>query len=640
MKFPPLFTQPLGLSENRELLAAYAAGDERAFAELVRRYGPLVLGCCRRVLNHAADAEDAFQATFLILARRVDRIARPECLAGWLHAVATRTAGELRRRRRPVHPIADRPADREPQRDSELIAVLDEEIARLPETYRLAVVLCELEGRNRRAVARELAIAEGTLSSRLAAARKRLADRLRRRGFAATGLAAALAGSAGARVPDALASAAIAGTPSAVATQLASGVMTVMILAKLKSTAAVGLAFAALAGGLLVLPGLGTSVPVAAEEKPAKPDEAAVKKLIQQLGAPAFADRDAAQKKLKAMGPAILALVDAARTDKDAEIAERCQSLAAGFRKELRDTFVKTFQADAKGDIDYPLWRHFKAIAGSDAASRKLFAEMIADAARFTVLDDGDTDPKQAAAHYKAVVEALCERGWKNWQPDGKDPPPAPSIPEIAIALFLGSIESTGKVEPDNGGRRAPAERFALLGAEFYTRGLKGEAAVPLKKLYGAWLVRRESDDVLRHGLERSLGWMISEALPVARKTIARDKAPLPLKIVALTALGRFGTDKDDGATVAKFFDDRTVVHTVEINGAKHVTEVRDVAVAVALHLKKAKPLDYGFRTYTGLAFDWAATPYKGSFSAFPTGFPSNDARNAAHDKAARILSK
>jgi hypothetical protein len=461
---------------------------------------------------------------------------------------------------------------------------------------------------------------------------------LRSRGFAAVSLATIFAGSALARVPPSLVSNTVTGAVSATATQVALGVVKIMVLAKLRSLAAVGLAVLAGAGGAGVLSGTGAAAPAYAEDAPKKADDADVKKLIQQLGAPTFADRDAAHKKLKAMGPKILALVDAGRNDADAEIAERCQSIAAGFRKDLRDSFVKKFQTDEKTVSDYPLWKHFKAIAGDDAASRKLFAGMIADAARFTVLDDGDTDPKQAAAHYKSIVEALGERGWKNWQPDGKALPPTPTIPEIAVALFLGSIESTGKVEPDNGGRRAPAERFALLGAEFHTKGLKGDTAIPLKKLYGAWLARRESDDALRHGLERSLGWMIAEALPVARRTVIREKAPLPLKISALTVLGRFGTDKDDGATVAKFFEDRTVIHTVEIDGVKHQSEVRDVAVAIALHLKKAKPLDFGFRTYTGLAFDWTATPYTGRFSAFPTGFTSNDARNAAHDKAAGVL--
>ena len=201
---------PAGPDADRDLLRRFAdRRDDGAFAALVHRYGRLVFATCLRVLSHRADAEDAYQATFLVLARRCGAIRSDEKLAGWLHTVAVRTATEVRRMRARAKmapsltlPAPTGPTD--PLESRELATVLDEELAKLPDHYRLAVVLCELNGVGRKAAAKELGVAEGTLSSRLAKARKLLADRLTSRGFGAVSagaLTAALASSAAARIP-------------------------------------------------------------------------------------------------------------------------------------------------------------------------------------------------------------------------------------------------------------------------------------------------------------------------------------------------------------------------------------------------------------------------------------------------------
>ncbi|MDY3558905.1 sigma-70 family RNA polymerase sigma factor [Gemmata sp. JC673] len=181
---------------DRDLLARFVnARDEDAFAELVRRHGAMVLAVCRRVTGRAHDAEDAFQAAFLVLAKRAGHLSRPELLANWLYGVAFRTALDARAARRRaedrVVPTAAEPACPEPPDDNaELRRVIDEELARLPDKYRAAVVLCDLEGLPRSAAARALGVPEGTLSSRLAHARKLLARRLTRRGVTASVAAA------------------------------------------------------------------------------------------------------------------------------------------------------------------------------------------------------------------------------------------------------------------------------------------------------------------------------------------------------------------------------------------------------------------------------------------------------------------
>lgn len=185
---------------DRELLARFIhSRDEDAFAELVRRHGRMVLAVGRRVTGHPQDAEDSFQAAFLVLARRAAQVNRPEQLANWLYGVAYRTALEARAARRRVleHPVSasipEPAAPLPPDDTTELRRVIDEELSKLPDKYRAAVVLCDLEGLPRAEAAVRLKIPEGTLSSRLAHARKVLADRLSRRGITSTAGAVAVA---------------------------------------------------------------------------------------------------------------------------------------------------------------------------------------------------------------------------------------------------------------------------------------------------------------------------------------------------------------------------------------------------------------------------------------------------------------
>jgi RNA polymerase sigma factor (sigma-70 family) len=174
--------------------------DEAAFAAVVRRHGRAVFGVCRRILGNAADADDAVQATFLVLAKKAHRVAFRADVSAWLFAVAVRASRELLRRRARRREVANVPdAGAAHDFDTEVGRVVLDEVAKLSAAYRAAVVLCELDGVSRRDAARRLGVAEGTLSSRLAAARKQLAVRLTARGVApalvpfAAGLPAALA---------------------------------------------------------------------------------------------------------------------------------------------------------------------------------------------------------------------------------------------------------------------------------------------------------------------------------------------------------------------------------------------------------------------------------------------------------------
>jgi RNA polymerase sigma factor (sigma-70 family) len=251
--------------------------DESAFEMLVRRHGPMVLGVCRRVLRHEQDAEDAFQATFLVLVRRAASLRSPQTIANWLHGVARRTALEARTAaaKRRAREAALLPATQETfDPCDDLLPALDQELGRLAEKYRIAVVLCDLEGKTRKEAARQLGWAEGTVASRLARGRGILAKRLAGRGFAGVLVAAALASrAASASVPTSLVistltaagfsaarTAATRGAPSCTVAALTEGVLKSMLFAKLKIAIVVifVLGIATLSGGALISQSLAT----------------------------------------------------------------------------------------------------------------------------------------------------------------------------------------------------------------------------------------------------------------------------------------------------------------------------------------------------------------------------------------------
>jgi RNA polymerase sigma factor (sigma-70 family) len=244
-----------GLTDGQLLECFLGRGEDAALSALVRRHSPLVWGVCRRILGNHHDAEDAFQATFLVLVRKARAIMPREKVANWLYGVATQTARKARAtaarrkgRERQVTPMPDIEARQEELWNC-IEPRLDVELSRLPEKYRAVLILCDLEGRTRKEAARQLGVPEGTVAGHLARARDMLAKRLTRNGSAMSGaaLAALLTQqTASAAVPAALAiktakavtlmaaGKAAAGLIPAQVLSLAQGVMQAMLLKKLK----------------------------------------------------------------------------------------------------------------------------------------------------------------------------------------------------------------------------------------------------------------------------------------------------------------------------------------------------------------------------------------------------------------------
>jgi RNA polymerase sigma factor (sigma-70 family) len=260
---------------DAELLRRFtASGDSAAFELLVRRHADAVWSAALRVLRNETDADDAFQAAFLVLAKKAGSV-RGACVGGWLHRVAVNAALKLRARRTPganpgVLDQAETPGSEpgtRPELD-ELATVVHQELSCLPDRYRLPVVLCDLEGHTHAEAAKVLGWPVGSVSGRLSRAHSLLRDRLSRRGLApAAVLLSACAAPVGAVHA---ASAVVCGsiTVSPVVTSLAEGVLSAMRIAKLKLTAVV-------AAGLLGLAGTGTVIALAQAPAPGAPGEPA-----------------------------------------------------------------------------------------------------------------------------------------------------------------------------------------------------------------------------------------------------------------------------------------------------------------------------------------------------------------------------
>ncbi len=294
-----------GLGDGPLLERYLTHRDEDAFAALVDRLGPMVLGLCRRMLRDPVDVEDAFQATFLVLVRRATAIRDRDRVSSWLYGVAYRVASRARSRtirRRTRESGADRldvAADPVATDRDELAATLDRELSGLPERYRAPLVLCYLRGQTHEQAAAELRCPVGTVRSRMARGREILRKRLESRGFASSAIGALLTPdpfrSLLVAVPTPMAAATVraalafgassivqAGAAAAGAAVLARGVLTTMKLAQLQWLGAAAIVTGLSAGGVVAVgsataTGNGPQAAQAPDEPKGKPADAASK---------------------------------------------------------------------------------------------------------------------------------------------------------------------------------------------------------------------------------------------------------------------------------------------------------------------------------------------------------------------------
>jgi len=277
MTIPATTARPrtqLALLTDSQLLERFVGrGDQEAFAVLVQRHGPTVLGVCRRVLHHDQDTEDAFQAAFVVLARKANTISNHDSVASWLYKVGYRIAlrlrqDKVRRRVQEQRQLQPPPSGRQGESGGEglgdvvrreLQQILDEEVHRLPEKYRAPILLCYLQGQTNEEAAALLHCPTGTIKIRLLRGREMLRKRLVKRGLGLSVtvlLGEALADMARAGVPQPLtraATQAASGGATPTVARLAGAALKRMCLVKLKVAALVllTLALTCLTDGLL-----------------------------------------------------------------------------------------------------------------------------------------------------------------------------------------------------------------------------------------------------------------------------------------------------------------------------------------------------------------------------------------------------
>jgi RNA polymerase sigma-70 factor (ECF subfamily) len=325
--------------------------EEHAFELLLRKHGPMVLGVCRRILGNDHDAEDAFQATFLVLVRRGDRIRPRSQVGNWLYGVACRTALEARRaatRRRRREERAMPPTPPREDAWAELRPMLDRELSGLPDRYRMPLVLCDLEGMTRKEAARQLGWAEGTVSSRLSRGRELLARRLRRHGLALSvaALAGALsAGTVTAALPSSLvystvkAALRIAAGQSAVEAFIAAETVALtervvrsMGFAKLKYAAAILLGIGVLTG--VSYHGMATQAPTKAAPSKANTANAVLAK-AEAASAKKVEEEEENRVSVKELPPVVVRTMP--QSGDTAVDAEKVKEIRATFSKDMMD---------------------------------------------------------------------------------------------------------------------------------------------------------------------------------------------------------------------------------------------------------------------------------------------------------------
>jgi RNA polymerase sigma factor (sigma-70 family) len=661
-----------GQSDGQLLGQFLARHDKAAFAALVGRHGPMVLAVCQRILGNASDAEDAFQATFLVLVRKAASLSSRRVLGDWLHGVARHTALNARRaaaRRHAKEQFMARPEAQSQDVRPDWLPILDEALSRLPTKYRLAIVLCDLECRSRREVAQRLGWPEGTVAGRLSRGRALLAKELARRGLAvSSGLLAAALGhcAAAAAVPSALAAStiqaasllvmgtgAVQGALPAKAAALADTVVKTMFLSKIKvAVFAAGTACLALvAGAFLVLgsgllPASGASagaVPVNHQVDAANTD-AQAEELVRQLGSAVFTNREAASKALANMGARAAAAVRAGINNVDLETVRRCELIWP----KLWKAELERPEADRLAGFAHPLWVRFRKVAGDDSSSRHLFAALAADLRWFEKLEAIDADPAKAADAYarelKQRVEAV-NQGYRDAeaQAQGRSgiivpTSGTPTAAEFATLLFLGTFPSTAAVTFRETGSQDRVSHFNMFEMGLSANDGDKRKAPAICRLFAAWLETRTEPDPTHIGLHLTVRHSIAEVLPMARKIAESTKREPTLQGMAVLVIGRLG-GAEDLALLKRAFADarvfRTTKHTENGNERQIDVQVGDAAVGSALWIYGQRAADFGFPL---------AEMYKNHPDTladyYLLGFFDNDTRLAAHKKAADWLDK
>ncbi len=360
------------------------------------------------------------------------------------------------------------------------------------------------------------------------------------------------------------------------------------------------------------------------KEQPKKEEPNPAAKLVEQLGAAEFADREAAQKELRKLGYKAEAAIKAGLKSENPEVVKRCNEL------------LDTLRTDLLGGKDSPVWQKFKAVAGDDADAWKLYLRTIGTRKRAEMLLAAIEDPKKAAASFAKECEeigTIMDHGRAAGVAPRPKPPGFPdrdvTADDLAAVLFLSNLAPLAR----DGEKR---ETSAVIG-HVLVSGLTGETKAAFGRLFAAWAEPRPW--AWSAAFNIALTERVTAMTPLARKALTAFAAKERTRVdkadaLALRFIGWYGTT-DDIPLIMKFADDKTECGSMLAGEKKDgtVVQVRDLAAIAALTLRKQRLQDFGFAMHD------IAPPWPANFLA-NHGFDSDADREAAHKKAKEWLEK
>jgi sulfatase modifying factor 1 len=373
----------------------------------------------------------------------------------------------------------------------------------------------------------------------------------------------------------------------------------------------------------------------AGDDKPQVDPEA--EKLVEKLGSKSFAERQAAESSLRALGAKAKPAVIAGTKSSDAEIARRSETVLKQIRADQHQALVA-----GKAEWPGPEWKRFIEIVGDTTAARKVFAEIVDDDRRAAVVEKAGADATTAAGLYTSELARVQEAGRKAFagfigQPVMREGPSPirqasqKAVPpgDVALLLFLGSFPLPDRVTD-------PPDVEHIVRASFID-SCGGPLKEQYRKLYVAWLDRRRDPKALNTGLEAALYGAIPEAVQVARRVVGDTKAPASVVGTALLVLGNHGS-LDDLAKLAAFREDtRAFWEHTTVQKIRLEIQVRDVAAAMSLNVRGQEFGKFGFEHVGYVA--WWVGPAVAPFKAIHW-FKTADDREAGLKKAWEWLDK
>jgi hypothetical protein len=319
---------------------------------------------------------------------------------------------------------------------------------------------------------------------------------------------------------------------------------------------------------------------------------------MQRLGNPRFAERESAQRRLAELGPAAWEVVRVGMSDRDAEIARRCEEL----QKHLRGPELAAFEI---GAIDWPgpAGKRFREIVGESEAARKLFKTMMADHQRAAMVERAVSGQRPLDRLYisemqrlqlagEAEDEAHTGGGQANYLRRCREAVPPG---DVTAVLFLGSLSKLSESNDPEGVQQVLRASFLDLS--------RGPMKEPTHKLFAAWLGHRSNPSAINAGLNAALYADVPEGITVARQATANDDAPAALRATALTVLGNHGTLADLAIMSACRTDDRMVSEFFRTTEANRALKVCDMAAAMSVRLRGRSPDEFGFSTVSRVGF-------------------------------------